>query len=217
MSRPTWAGVAPFCGANTAAASTKRVRTSHATSSSTVRKPGRRAQRLEGAEPAVGGRRPAEADDDPPGALLERPVDQLAGAGRRRLQRVVAVGAAGERQPAGPGHLDDGRALRRCRHAASTGAPSGPVTRDVRLGPPSTSSRPSPPSDIGTSSASWPSSQQALPTAAHASAAVAVPRNLSSAATTLMPERQARGPAQRRCQRSGPRARSRTLGIPIGR
>ena len=72
------------------------------------------------------------------------------------------------------------------RHAASTGAPSGPVTTDVRFGPPSTSRRPSPPSDIGTSSMSWPSSQPAWPTAAAASAAVAVPRNLSIAATTLI-------------------------------
>ncbi|MEZ5294757.1 MAG: hypothetical protein R2697_00350 [Ilumatobacteraceae bacterium] len=47
------------------------------------------------------------------------------------------------------------------RQAASTGRPSGPVTRVVRLGPPNTSSRPSPPSAIGTSTQSWPASQQA--------------------------------------------------------
>ena len=70
---------------------------------------------------------------------------------------------------------------------AVTGAPSGPVTIVLRLGPPSTSRRPSPPSDIGTSSASAPSSQQAWPTAAVASAADTVPRNLSRAMATRIP------------------------------
>ena len=42
------------------------------------------------------------------------------------------------------------------RQAASTGAPSGPVTVVVRLGPPSASRVPSPPSAIGTSSQSHP-------------------------------------------------------------
>ena len=44
------------------------------------------------------------------------------------------------------------------RQAASTGSPSGPVTVVVRLGPPSASRVPSPPSAIGTSSQSHPSS-----------------------------------------------------------
>ena len=110
---------------------------------------------------------------------MSSPVPLVVAPHRRRCRR-----PAGQRQPAGPGHLDHRGALRPMRHAASTGAPSGPVTRDVRFAPPSTSRIPSPPSDIGTSSTSRPSSQHALPTAAHASAAVAVPRNLSSAATT---------------------------------
>ena len=40
------------------------------------------------------------------------------------------------------------------RHSASTGSPSGPVTVDVRLAPPSASSVPSPPSATATSSQS---------------------------------------------------------------
>ena len=36
-----------------------------------------------------------------PGALVEGAVDELAGADRRRPQRVVALGPAGEREPAG--------------------------------------------------------------------------------------------------------------------
>ena len=40
-------------------------------------------------------------------------------------------------------------------------SPNGPVTFDVRLAPPNTSSVPSPPSASGISTQSWPSSQQA--------------------------------------------------------
>ena len=52
---------------------------------------------------------PPRPDDDVAGALLDRPVDQLTGAGGRRQHRVVALGAAGQAKPAGAGHLDDGR------------------------------------------------------------------------------------------------------------
>ena len=132
MRSPTWAGEAPFCGREhggrvdeVGAHVARHLQLDGA-------QPGRRAQRVEGAEAAVGGRRPAEADDDPPGALLEGPVDELAGAGRRRLQDVVAVGTAGELQPAGPGHLDDGGALghpprRLHRRAERAGHARGPV------------------------------------------------------------------------------------------
>ena len=68
-------------------------------------------------------------------------------------------------------------------HSASTGAPSGPVTVVTCLVPSSASSRPSPPSDIGTSSAVHPSPAAAPAIAAAASVALAVPRNLSGAAT----------------------------------
>lgn len=47
------------------------------------------------------------------------------------------------------------------RHCASTGLPSGSVTRVVRFGPPSASSVPSPPSAIGASTQSTPNSQHA--------------------------------------------------------
>ncbi len=78
---------------------------------------------------------------------------------------------------------------RSIRHPASTGLPSGPVTTVVRLPPPNTSSSPSPPSDIGTSSQSRLSSQHAAPIAAVASTAVRVPRNLSTAASTRIASR----------------------------
>src|SRR4051812_6158381 len=73
---------------------------------------------------------------------------------------------------------------RNIRHSALTGSPSGPVTTDVRLAPPRASSVPSPPSAIGSSVQSWPSSQQAEPIAAATCLPLAVPLNLSTAAAT---------------------------------
>ncbi len=70
------------------------------------------------------------------------------------------------------------------RHGASTGVPSGPVTVSVRLGPPRTSRNPSPPSAIGTSVVSCPSSQRRSAMARAITRAVAVPLNLSGAMTT---------------------------------
>ena len=70
------------------------------------------------------------------------------------------------------------------RHSARTGSPNGPVTVDVRLAPPRASSVPSPPSATGSSTQSWPSSQHAEPIAAATCAPVAVPLNLSTAAST---------------------------------
>ncbi len=69
------------------------------------------------------------------------------------------------------------------RHSASTGAPSGPATVVTCFVPPSASSRPSPPSDMGTSSAVHPAARAASAMADATSAALAVPRNLSGAAT----------------------------------
>ena len=124
--------------------------------------PRRAAERLDGAEATVGRRRASEPDEHGAGALLDRLGDQLAGAACRRRQRIVALGAASQGEPAGPGHLDH------CRPAiepprASTRLPSGPVTTLVRLPPPNTSSIPSPPSDRGASSQSIPSSQHVAP------------------------------------------------------
>ena len=80
---------------------------------------------------------------------------------RARDRRRAACGSEGA--PGRPRHLDDrGRGLAAptrwssMRHSASTGAPSGPATVVTCLVPPSASSRPSPPSDIGTSSAVQP-------------------------------------------------------------
>ena len=131
--------------------------------------PGRAAQRLDRAEPAVGGRRPAEADDDPCGRPARSP-----GRSARRCRPSSPDGSLPSAPPASARPLARAISITAVRpssrHAASTGAPSGPVTTLVRLAPPSTSSSPSPPSDIGASSASRPSSQQAWPTAAVASA-----------------------------------------------
>src|SRR5262249_53286866 len=73
------------------------------------------------------------------------------------------------------------------RQCASTGAPSGPDTVAVRFAPPSASSVPSPPSAIGTRSHVTPVSAAACAIAAATSAAVAVPLNLSGAATIRIP------------------------------
>ncbi len=73
--------------------------------------PRRAGERLDGTAPAVRRRRAAQADDDAPGALLDRPGDQLAGAGGGRGERIVALGAAGEGEAAGSGHLDHGGAM----------------------------------------------------------------------------------------------------------
>src|SRR5690606_15760039 len=72
------------------------------------------------------------------------------------------------------------------RHPASTGAPCGPVTVASLLAPPNASRNPSPPSDIGTATASYPACRTPAATAAHACPAVSVPRNLSIATTIVM-------------------------------
>src|SRR5947199_280811 len=74
------------------------------------------------------------------------------------------------------------------RHSASTGSPKGPRTRARRTRPPRASSVPSPPSATGTSSQSHPAAPAAFATAAATAWAVAVPRNLSGAASTRRTE-----------------------------
>ena len=84
----TCSGVAPFCGAKTSAASRKRASTSHATSSGTE---SGAAERLDGADSAVGRGDAAHADDDPVRADRDRGGDELAHATTRRAQRVVPL------------------------------------------------------------------------------------------------------------------------------
>ena len=76
-------------------------------------------------------------------------------------------------------------AVPRCsRHSALHRIAERAGDRRRSVGPPSASSVPSPPSATGSSTQSWPSSQHADPTAAATWAPVAVPLNLSTAATT---------------------------------
>jgi len=91
-------------------------------------------------------------------------------------------------------------------HPASTGSPNGPDTMVVRFGPPNTAKVPSPPSAIGWEMHLHPTRAAARSTAMHTSDAVAVPRNLSGAATTVRSVGAGRRgmSAQRRC-RSGAR------------
>ena len=104
-------------------------------------------------QPAVGGGRAAEARRSPAGA----PVSTAA-----TISSPVPIG---RRPPPGrcpprrrrasrpePAAISITAVRPSSRHAASTGSPSGPVTVVVRLGPPSASRVPSPPSAIGTSS-----------------------------------------------------------------
>src|ERR1700704_3617194 len=72
------------------------------------------------------------------------------------------------------------------RHSASTGSPSGPRTRARRARPPRASRVPSPPSATGHSSQSHPALPPAAAMAAATSPAVAVPRNLSGAASSRL-------------------------------
>ena len=115
----------------------ERVVTSQATTSST---PGRRA-RLEDVErplSAVGSRRPAEADDDPPGAGSDGRSDELAGAGastrssgRCRQGRRPAAGPtpgpsrsprSRRREPLGLDRLAEWTMDRRAAHTAPQGS-----------------------------------------------------------------------------------------------
>jgi hypothetical protein len=182
-SSSTWAAVAPFWGAKTSAASTNDVRTSHITSSSMPRSfcSGYSARRAP--------RPPSVVAEPPSPTRIRRAPSSMAWA---ISSPVPTVEAATGSLPSGPPTRSRPEArdismtaLRPSRRQpASTGSPSGPVTRVVRLGPPKTSRVPSPPSATGRSAQFHPSAAAARPTAAATSAAVAVPRNLSGAATT---------------------------------
>ena len=118
----------PSAARTSARPPTKAVETSQATSTSAPREV--EAERLERAEAAVDRRRPADRDDHAAGARVERRADQLPGAGRRRAQRVVRV------RPTSASPLARAISITavssRIPHSASTGSPSGPVTRAVR-------------------------------------------------------------------------------------
>ena len=127
------AGLAPFCGANTAAASTNRVRTSHATSNSTVRS--RAGLRSASTAPSP----PSVVADPPRPTMIRRAPWSSAGRSARRSRRSSA--ASGSLPSAPPARASplalaiSITAVRRSsRHAASTGRPSGPVTIVVRFG-----------------------------------------------------------------------------------
>ncbi len=185
----TCAAVAPFWGPKIRAASRKGVVTSQATTSSTPPRASGRAHRLEGPPAAVGGGGAAAADHDAARAGVPGGQQELADPGGAGADRVVPAGPGQQGAAGGTGHLDDGggalAAVRPSsrRHSASTGSPSGPATTVARRAPPSASNRPSPPSDIGTSSALQPAAAGRPDAAAATSAADDVPRNLSGAAT----------------------------------
>ena len=146
--------------------------------------PLQRVQRPQRAEAAVGGGRAADARRSPAG----RPASSAAAISSPVPWVAAAIGSL----PSGPPTRSspEARAIsitatpRDSRHSASTGSPSGPVTTVERFGPPSASSVPSPPSASGTSVQSPPRSAPRAPPPPATSAAVAVPRNLSGAATT---------------------------------
>ena len=165
MSIPTWAGVAPFCGAKTFAASVNNVSTSHATRKSTARS-------LAGVPMALIAPSPPSVVAEPPRHTMIFFAPALSAVSiNSPTPCVVALSASFFVGP--PARVrPDARAISmtatpRCsRHAASTGWPNGPVTTVVRLGPPKTSRVPSPPSAMGISVQSILSAQQACPIAA---------------------------------------------------
>lgn len=69
-----------------------------------------RVQSPQRTQAAVGGGRPADADDDVAGTQVECDGDELSGAVGRRRHRVVALGTADQLESRGSGHLDDGTA-----------------------------------------------------------------------------------------------------------
>ena len=113
------------------------------------------------AQPAVGRRRSAEADDQMTGARVERGGQQFADAGGCRADRIVVLGATRERDAARLRRLDDrGGAVESPRRVDDAAERSGDRRRPV--GPPNTSSSPSPPSDIGARSHVPPASAAPL-------------------------------------------------------
>lgn len=185
VSNSTWVGDAPFWGAKTRAASVNLVVTSQATTRSIPR------NLLCGSKTSRAARPPSVVAE-PPTPISTRPTPALTAAAiSSPVPRVVA--RTGSLAPAPPASVrPDARAVSITatesnaisRHSAATGAPRGPWTRSVLGRPPSTSQKPSPPSETGTCRQSQPALSAALATAWATSRAVAVPRNLSGAATT---------------------------------
>ena len=157
MSSATWAGVAPFCGAKTRAASTKPRPHVAGRDQLDAAEPPDAPDGPDRAEAAVGRGRATHADDDPLGPAVERGRDQLAGAvaGRGRWDRCRPRRPTRARPDASA--ISITAVPLRSRHGASTGSPSGPMTIVERVGPPSAASVPSPPSATGASSHSPPS------------------------------------------------------------
>ena len=120
------AASAPFCGANTAAARSNGVRTSHSTTSRAPRRPPCLLDRLDRARAAVGRRAAARGDEHDLRAGLDRRGDQLAGARARRRLGVALVRAprAPGRSPRRP-RRSPSRRPRPARSPARTGRPSG--------------------------------------------------------------------------------------------
>ncbi len=139
-------------------------------------------ERLDRAEPAVGACRAADPDDHIGRTSLDRARDQLAGAARRRRDRIVPLGSARRASPEASAASTTARPPS-SRQPASTGLPSGPVTRVVRFAPPSASSVPSPPSASGSIRHSHPARRAPSASARAASGPVSDPRNLSGAAS----------------------------------
>ena len=123
-STATSAGDAPFCGPKIAGASRKVVVTSQATSTSTPWSVQPSASSAPSPPSVVA--EPPTPTITLPAAAGDRGGDELAGAVRRRGQRVVA---RDEREAAGAGHLDDRGAVGERRPFRVDGGPSGPVTR----------------------------------------------------------------------------------------
>ena len=178
-----WASEAPFCGPNTSAASVNRVRTSQAPNNSTPRY--RAGDPMASTAP-----RPPSVEAEPPIPTMIRRAP-CSTAWCINSPTPVVVASSG-RFPSGPPASTRPAAWAismtavspESRQPADTGSPRGPVTSLVRSEPPRTSSSPSPPSAIGTSTVVPPCPATAWATAEATWAAVAVPRNLSSAATT---------------------------------
>jgi hypothetical protein len=180
VSSDTCASVAPFCGANTFAASRNGVVTSQATVTGTAPNDHPRASMAARPPsvvalpptPTITRRAPARmaaAISSPVPRVDARSGSRTRGASARPLARAISTTAT----PPGSN-----------AHSASTGSPSGPVTVTFRREPPraatSASSVPSPPSASGSDAiSSKPARRNPSLIAPAASAASRVPLNLS--------------------------------------
>ena len=180
MRSDTWASVAPFCGANTVAASRKRVATSHATVTGVP--PNDHPSTSSAASP------PSVVALPPTPTITRRAPARIAPAISSPVPRVDA--RSGSRLPSTrPSPLARAISITatppgRSPHSACTGSPSGPVTVAVRREPPRAASRassvPSPPSANGSwATSSKPAVRNPAAIAAAACAASRVPLNLS--------------------------------------